>query len=98
MLSEFGSYLEQKVPVTFPHVAHLWGVIKLLVSLHNMQLSSGFEFGWASVLLCDSAAAVLFDVISEIVLDNIVIKLLSSKVSGNLDWSEINAGAFGAFN
>ena len=60
-----------------------------------MQPSSGFEFGWASVLLCDLAAAVLFDVESEIELDNILIELLLSKVAGTLVWSEIKAGAFG---
>ena len=55
-----------------------------------MQPSSGFEFGWASVLLCDLAAAVLFDVESEIELDNILIELQA----GTLVWSEIKAGAF----
>ena len=94
LFSEFGSCLEQKLHVTFPQVAHLWGVLKLLASLHNMQPSSGFEFGWASVMLCDLAAAVLFDVESEIELDNILIKLLLSKVAGTLVWSEIKAGAF----
>ena len=75
LFSEFGSCLEQKLHVTFPQVAHLWGVLKLLASLHNMQPSSGFEFGWASVLLCNLAAAVLFDVESEIELDNILIRV-----------------------
>ena len=36
------------------------------------------------------------DVESKIVLDNMLIELLLSKMSGTLDLSEIKAGAFGA--